>query len=229
MHFKNLTLIAFLLLTLLGSQSMSNCNPSPPPEPGLTTINLSVQQEDGSGTQYALVGLFGASDFSDTYYGPPGSGCLIDTFYTDILGERNISYLSDKYNYFWLAVLPDNRMTSDTPINSKGNHQLSITTKPAQYLIHVNVKKQNFDSVGVRINNILDKDYQCEENGLDLSNIPLNLDFYMAKAINAGSLMKGIPNETNNIQVDYYKNGEITQDTLILVEVADTIVNVQIN
>jgi len=228
MHYKNLVLITFLLLTLLGSQSMSNCNPTPPPEPGLTVIDLSVLQEDGTGTQYALIGLFGASNFIDNRFTPHG-GCLIDTFYTDILGERSINYLSNNYNYFWLAVLPDNKMVAMTSISPKGNHQLSFTTKPAQYLIDVHVKKQSFDSVGVRINNLLDKELYCEANDLDLKPIPLSLDHYMAKAINASSLMKGIPGETNHIQVDYYKGGKILQDTLIVVELADTVVDIHIN
>ncbi len=232
MHFKNFALITFLLLTLLGSQSFSNCNPAPPPDPGLNRIHLSVKDNDGQDVQYALIGLLGYSELNDSRY-RPFDGCLIDTFYTDIQGNRDIDYLSDKYNYFWLVVLPDNGLSSSkTSIDSKDNQQINITahsTQSAQYLLRVHVKKQNFDSITLHVNHIIDKDIFCKENGLDLSQIPLSLDTYTAKAIMDSSLMKVIPNQSNNLLVDFYKNGEMVQDTLIQLEVADTIVNVQIN
>jgi len=225
MRFKNIALIVFLSLALFGSQSMSHCKHVPAPEPGLRKIRLFVHDDDGTPVAFAKIGLFGSSDFNDDPLLFQGNyGCLIDTFYTDANGQRNISYVTSKYNYLLLAVLPDNCSGSSTNIQ-KHDVDIDLTSNPAQPLLMIHTKIQSADSIKVvvnSINNILAN--RCPPN--NLSSIPLYLDQKVVQA-DADFTMKAIPNSANAIQAMRYKDGEIIWDTLFRFGLTDIIQDIQ--
>ena len=224
MHFKNLILAVFLILTLFGSQSMSNCNPEPAPEPGLMNIQVSTIDTNNVPLPNTLVGLFAASDQNDIPF-RTFTGCLIDTFYTDNSGYKEIGYHSGHYNYYWIAVLPDDHLGAIIEVR---DHKIdtSLVVYPTQPLLAVNVNIANFDSVIVQSRD-LRMGYDCSET-TPQQNLLLHLNHKKATA-NTQFLFDVAPNSLSKIQVLNYTDGELATDSIIEITINDTLMNVQIN
>jgi len=150
MRLNKFFLLTLLFFTILGIQSFSNCNPTPPPDPGLFDIQVATVDTSNQPLPHILIGLFANSDLRGNR-APYSlfSGCLIDTFYTDDNGFKKISYVSDKYNYIGVGVIPDHHSSPSAAVE---NHSLNITftVQPVLPLISVNIKKSYYDSVIVQ-------------------------------------------------------------------------------
>ncbi len=225
MRLNKFFLLAFLFFTILGIQSFSNCNPTPPPDPGLFEIQITTVDTSNQPLPHTLVGLFG-SEIKETRFGPDLFGCLIDTFYTDADGYKKISYVSEKYNANWVAVLPVNHSSPTTGIS---NHRLdtTFTVQPVLPLLSVNIKQSYYDSVIVQTDD-LPGYYHCKKIAPNLSNIPLTLNQEKVTS-DAHFLFNAVPNLPAKIHVFNYFKGEIVTDSIVIVPLGETVREVQIN
>lgn len=210
MHFNNFFLILFLSLALFGSQSMSNCNPTAPQEPGLTNIQVEVNDINNNPVPNVKIGVFG---FQEEYNAITGNvlGCLLDTFYTNSNGKREINYLTNKYNYLSVGILPDNCAASFTSVLPHQNN-ISLTYIPSAPLLDIHVSNLAFyDSIRIGTNPI---ESYCNRYDAIL-NVALSLD---PRTITQDTqfLAQAIPNETNTLYLYKYTNEQVQLDTIIV-------------
>jgi len=226
MRFNHFFFLALLFFTILGIQSFSNCNPTPPPDPGLIDIQIATVDTANQPLPHTLVGLFAASELRDSRFAPSFFGCLIDTFYTDEAGYKKTSYVSEKYNYYWVAVLPNNH---SAPYAKVIHHTLdtAFTVRPILPLLSVNIKKSYYDSVVVQTLD-LPKTYCNKKATNNLSGIPLTLNREKTTT-DAQFLFNAVPNRRAGIHVLNYSKGKIVKDSSIIVPLGETIREVQIN
>lgn len=224
MRFNKLFLLAFLFIVILGIQSFSNCNPTPPPEPGLIEVQVTTVDTNNQPLPYTLIGLFANSELRDSRF--LEYGCLIDTFYTDASGYKKINYVSGKYNYYSVIVLPDHHSTATAHVS---NHQLDTTfvIKPALPLLSININTAGFDSVIVQTVDLPSR-YRCNNIANNLQDIPFRLNYEKVTS-DAHLFFDVAPNQAIDLRILNYSGGELVKDTTAQILIAETVVEVQVN
>ena len=224
MRSNKLFLLAFLFIGILGIQSFSNCNPTPPPNPGLIEVQVTTVDTNNQPLPYTLIGLFADSELLD--YKFPQYGCLIDTFYTDASGYKKINYVSRKYSYYSVAVMPDHHSTASASVSK---HQLDTTfvIKPALPLLSININTAGLDSVIVQTIDLPYK-YRCNNIANNLQDIPFRLNYEKVSS-DAHFFFDVAPNQTTELRIFNYSGGGLVKDTTAQILIAETVVEFQIN
>jgi len=222
MHFNRFFFFILLGFVFIISQS-SQCNHRPKNEPGVTTIHVTVLDENNTPVPYAPVGLFKlpVENFEPS--------CLVDTFYTKSNGSTTYSFLNTDKNYFGVQVLPHQLSISPMSVfEDLGEFDASLQTTHAQPLINIHTNPSAFDSTLITVN--ITEYFTGSTCTNSLSLIPQYLD--RQKVIDNSTehslLLQGIPNQNNFIRVTNYTDGTIA-DSTIYVLLDSTSISIEIN